>query len=137
MADEPLLLLRSGYYTRVTFDAACRIAHVQPRISFESNSPQTLIALAETDFGVAVVPATVRLKSQDRLSFRPIMSAGRLLEKRISINWDRCRNQPPYATSFIKTAYQCIHEQFRPVLDTFRRQVDEQVGRLAEVAQGT
>ena len=136
LADQSLLLLRTGFYTRDTFDAACRFAHVQPRISFESDSPQTLLALAEVDFGIAVVPATVRLDSHE-LSVRPIMRAGTLLEKRISINWDRRRHQPPYAEAFIRTAAKCIRERLLLEFSTDSDMTETKFGQQTVAAHGS
>jgi LysR family nitrogen assimilation transcriptional regulator len=41
------LLLPSGYSVRRLFDAACRLAKVQPKLLLESRASQTLLALAE------------------------------------------------------------------------------------------
>src|SRR5216110_1979147 len=47
LAPHPLLLLDSGYSVRRLFDAACRVANVEPTILLESRAPHTLLALAE------------------------------------------------------------------------------------------
>ena len=44
LAEEPLLLLRRDFGSREWFDAACSIAHIQPRVLLESAAPHTLIA---------------------------------------------------------------------------------------------
>ena len=51
LAPHPLLLLESGYSNRRTFDAACRLARLEPNILLESRSPHTLLALAEAGRG--------------------------------------------------------------------------------------
>ena len=50
---HPLLLLDSGYSVRRLFNAACRLADVEPNILLESRAPHTLLALAEAGQGVA------------------------------------------------------------------------------------
>jgi hypothetical protein len=60
LASHPLLLLDSGYSVRRLFNAACRIAEVEPNILLESRAPHTLLAFAETGQGVAVIPSVLR-----------------------------------------------------------------------------
>ena len=56
LASYPLLLLDPGYSVRRLFDAACRIADIEPNILLESRAPHTLLALAEAGQGVAIIP---------------------------------------------------------------------------------
>jgi DNA-binding transcriptional LysR family regulator len=42
------------------FDAACRVADVEPDILVESRAPHTLLALAEAGQGVAIIPSVLR-----------------------------------------------------------------------------
>ena len=60
LAPHPLLLLDSGYSVRRLFNAACRIADVEPNILLESRAPHTLLALAEAGQGVAIIPSVLR-----------------------------------------------------------------------------
>jgi DNA-binding transcriptional LysR family regulator len=59
LAPHPLLLLDAGYSVRRLFDAACRIAAVEPNILLECRAPHTLLALAETGQGVAIIPSVL------------------------------------------------------------------------------
>ena len=61
LVDEPLLRLNSTFASHGWFEAACQVAHIRPRVLLESVAPQTLIALARTGHGVAVVPSPVRI----------------------------------------------------------------------------
>jgi hypothetical protein len=56
LADEPLLLLGRDFGSREWFDAACSVAHIRPRVLLESAAPHTLIALAATGYGIAIIP---------------------------------------------------------------------------------
>jgi LysR family nitrogen assimilation transcriptional regulator len=56
LADFPLLLMDSGFGFRRAFDAASRMADLKPTIMLESRNPHTLLALAESGHGVAIVP---------------------------------------------------------------------------------
>ena len=61
LADEPLLLLRHGFGSREWFDIACEIAHIRPPVLLESAAPHTLIALAATDYAVAILPSNAQV----------------------------------------------------------------------------
>src|SRR4029077_9270889 len=67
LASYPLLLLDPGYSIRRLFDAACRLADVEPNIVLESRAPHTLLALAEAGQGVAIIPSLLRT---DRYTLR-------------------------------------------------------------------
>ena len=101
LGDYPLLLLDSSYGFRRLFDAACRLAGIEPNVFVESHAPHALLALAEAGHGVAIIqtiiPATgynvrvVRV-TQDRKPLQVSMAA----------IWDRRRTLPGYATEFCK-----------------------------------
>jgi DNA-binding transcriptional LysR family regulator len=56
-AHEPFLLLGEGYELRRTTLDACREAGFQPRVVLEGGEMDTVLNLAATGFGVALVPA--------------------------------------------------------------------------------
>jgi LysR family cyn operon transcriptional activator len=99
LANEPLLRLTSSFASHDWFEAACRVAHIRPRVLLESVAPQTLIALARTGHGVAVVPSPVKIP-------RSGVRAAVLLHRGVPIGrwtvlaWDSQRFLPPYAVQF-------------------------------------
>jgi LysR family transcriptional regulator, nitrogen assimilation regulatory protein len=99
LASYPLLLLDRGYSVRRLFDAACRLADVQPNILLESRSAHVLLALAEVGQGVALIPS---LQRTDRYNLRIVrVTHGRKpIRERVTIQWDRRRRLPPYAITF-------------------------------------
>src|SRR5262249_25523853 len=99
LAAHPLLLLDPGYSIRRLFDAAYRLADVQPNILLESRSAHVLLALAEVGHGVAVIPS---LQRTDRYNLRIVrVTHGRKpIRERVTIQWDRRRRLPPYAVTF-------------------------------------
>jgi LysR family cyn operon transcriptional activator len=101
LADEPLLLLGRGFASRGWFEAACQVAHVQPRTVLESAAPQTLIALARTGYGIGVVPSAVRI---DRQGIRavPLILRGRSIGRWSMMAWEPRRFLPPFATQFVE-----------------------------------
>jgi DNA-binding transcriptional LysR family regulator len=61
LASQPLLVLDTSFLSRRTFDATCRLAGIEANIVFESRTPHTLLAMAESGHGVAIVPSAVRI----------------------------------------------------------------------------
>lgn len=107
----PLLLLDSGYSVRKMFDAACRLAEVQPDILLESRAPHTLLALAEAGRGVAIIPSIL---TTDRYDLRIVCVAFRQepLRERLIIQWDKRRPIPSYAESFCELLAEYMREIF-------------------------
>ena len=106
LAGEPLLLLTEEFGSRQLFDAACRLAHLQPHIVLESHEPHSLITLAEAGQGIAIVPSTVRFVSK-KILIMPVLQGGKSLGVWAGLAWDPRRSLPIHATSFIEelTAY--------------------------------
>ena len=102
------LLLPSGYSVRRLFDAACRLARVQPKIVLESRASHTLLALAEAGQGVAIVPS---LQRTDRYKVRVarIVHSGKPIRERVAIQWDKRRPLPPYAVTFCEDLARYMH----------------------------
>ncbi len=99
LAEHPLLLLDSGYSIRRLFNAACRLAHVEPNVVLESRAPHTLLALAEMGQGVAIIPSLLRT---DRYAVKIVRVSHRRrpLRDRFAIQWDNRRPMPSYGKSF-------------------------------------
>lgn len=99
LASHPLLLLDSGYSVRRLFNAACRLADVEPDILLESRAPHTLLALAEAGQGVAVIPSVLRT-DRYRLNIARVTHRRKPLRDRYVIQWDKRRHIPSYAETF-------------------------------------
>jgi DNA-binding transcriptional LysR family regulator len=99
LATHPLLLLDSGYSIRRLFDAACRVADVEPDILIESRAPHTLLALAEASQGVAIIPSVLRT-DRYRLKIVRVSHRRKPLRDRYVIQWDKRRPMPGFAQSF-------------------------------------
>jgi DNA-binding transcriptional LysR family regulator len=93
--------LNREFGSRQLFDAACRIAQLQPRIVLESREPHSLITLAEAGQGIAVVPSTLQLESK-RIQVVPLLQAGKSLGVWGGVAWDPRRPLPVHATRFIE-----------------------------------
>ena len=100
LADEPILLLRREFGSRGWFDAACDAARFRPRVRLESAAPQTLIELAAVDYGVAVVPSTVVVRTEG-VRVVPLAQGKSSLGRWSMVAWDRQRHLPQYARQFV------------------------------------
>ena len=101
LAKYPLLVLDTNYANRRMFDAACRLAGMEPTIAFESRTPHTLIAMAESGHGVAVIPSTMRFRS-GRLRVAHVTFQKKRLREPLAVFWDRRRPLPRYAIAFCR-----------------------------------
>jgi LysR family hydrogen peroxide-inducible transcriptional activator len=56
LREEPFLLLRDGHCFRETAVKACRRAHLNPQIVFESGNFTSLLSMVDAGLGVSIVP---------------------------------------------------------------------------------
>jgi LysR family transcriptional regulator, cyn operon transcriptional activator len=101
LADEPLLLLRRDFGSREWFDAACSVAHIRPPVLLESAAPQTLIALAATGYGIAIVPSNAQVPRSAARAV-PLVHRGESVGRWAMIAWDPQRFLAPYAEQFVE-----------------------------------
>jgi LysR family cyn operon transcriptional activator len=100
LADEPLLLLGHDFGSREWFDAACSVAHIRPRVLLESAAPHTLIALAATGYGIAVIPSNAQVP-RGTVRTVPLVHRGASVGRWAMIAWDQQRFLAPYAEQFV------------------------------------
>src|SRR5207253_276832 len=86
--DFGVLMLDAGYSVRRLFNAACRLADVEPNILLESRAPHTLLALAEAGQGIAVIPSVLRT-DRYRLKIARVTHRRKPLRDRYVIQWDK------------------------------------------------
>ena len=100
LEDEPLLLPQRGFGSREWFDIACDIAHIRPRVLLESAAPHTLVALAATDYAIAILPSNVRVPP-DSVRAIPLVHHGASIGRWTHVAWDPQRFLAPYAGHFV------------------------------------
>jgi len=127
IARHPLLLLDSGFGFRRAFDAACRLAGVEPKVLFESRAPHTLLALAEAGYGVAIIPSALRTHRY-KLRIFGVTYRGKPLREPLSILWDKRRPLPPYATTFCEMWTEHVREVF-PITRPTKFKTDAKAAR--------
>jgi LysR family transcriptional regulator, cyn operon transcriptional activator len=118
LADQPLLLLRRGFGSREWFDAACGIAHIRPRVLLESSAPHTLVALAATGYGIAILPSNAQVSRGVRAV--PLIHRGASIGNWSHIAWDPQRFLAPYAKQFVEEIVAYCQREY-PGRDLIRR----------------
>ena len=105
LAHEPLLVLAPGFQTRQLFDEACEGREAGLHVVLESQSPQSLIALAAAGRGIAIVPSVVPL-AHARVTIVGLVHRGRPLGSWGRVIWHPQRYLPPYGEAFVDTLVQ-------------------------------
>jgi DNA-binding transcriptional LysR family regulator len=111
LAEFPLLLMDSGFGFRRAFDAASRMAGLNPTIKFESRNPHTLLALAEAGHGVAIVPSQLQCHRY-ALRIVGLTYRNRPLREPLTISWDKRRPLPRFATDYCAMLADYMREIF-------------------------
>jgi LysR family cyn operon transcriptional activator len=119
LEGEPLMLLGRGFASQAWFAAACQIAHVRPRVILESGAPQTIVALARTGRGIAIVPSPVRIP-RDGVRIAPVVHRGASIGRWAVAAWDSRRFVAPYAELFVKKLAAATRRDY-PGRDLVRR----------------
>jgi LysR family transcriptional regulator, cyn operon transcriptional activator len=100
LGDAPLLLPRKDFASREWFDTACQVAHLRPHVVLESGAPSTLVALARSSYGIAILPSNVRMPRAG-VRIVPLVQRGAAIGRWVSVAWDPRRFLTPYAEHFV------------------------------------
>jgi LysR family cyn operon transcriptional activator len=111
VVNEPLLLLRPEFGSRASFDAACEIAQVIPRILLECTVAHTLVELAAVGYGVAIVPSITIIQNQ-KLCAVPLVLRGASIGHWEAVCWDARRLAPPYVEPFVNELIAHVRSTF-------------------------
>lgn len=100
LSEERLLVLAKGFGSRAWFDAACELAHIVPRIVLQSVAAHTLVELAASGYGLAIVPSTARFpKTSARLL--PLVQRGQSIGRWQMAAWHPARELSQHAQQFV------------------------------------
>jgi DNA-binding transcriptional LysR family regulator len=119
LADEPLLLLRPGFATLVWFEAACHVAQIKPRVLLHSAAPHTVVALAKSGYGIAIVPSQMRI-AREGVRIVPLVYRKAPIGRWAMIAWDPQRFLAPYAKQFVEKLVASVRRAY-PGRDLTRR----------------
>ncbi|HYZ65033.1 MAG TPA: LysR family transcriptional regulator [Acetobacteraceae bacterium] len=130
LAQFPLLVVDTDHVFRRHFDAACRLAGIQPNIAFESRAPHVLLAMAQSGHGVAIIPSVLRT-DRHGLHLATIAHRGEPVRVRPAIYWDRRRPRPRYAEAFCEMLGAYMREVFPISRPTSPGEAQRKKGRVA------
>lgn len=111
LSAYPLLLLDTAFMVRRTFDAACRLAGLKPKIWLDSRVPHALLAMAEAGHGVAIIPSQLQTHRYD-LKIVRITYRGKPVREPLAILWDKRRPLPRFATAYCDMLAKYMREVF-------------------------
>ena len=103
VADEPFILLRSGYALRVLTERLCAEAGFTPKIAFEGEEVETLRALVAAGLGVALLPPpriTPPLSSDEPDPAPQLHVTDVDSSRELGLAWLTGRELPPAAAAF-------------------------------------
>jgi LysR family transcriptional regulator, cyn operon transcriptional activator len=100
LSDESLLVLRRDFGSREWFDAACQMAQIRPHVLLESAAPHTIVALAATEHGIAIVPSNAQVPPKIVRAV-PLVHRGASIGMWAHIAWDTQRFLASYAEQFV------------------------------------
>ena len=111
LEKERLLVAPLSVTSRRLFESACRESQVRPRIALESHELNALVALAEADQGVAVIPSSVDVRDRAVIAL-PVCHGGKPLASWTALVWDRRRAQPDHARDFVRMAATYLRKNY-------------------------
>ena len=103
LEKERVLVAPASVTSRRLFESACLESQIRPRIALESHELNALVALAEADQGVAVIPSSVDVRGRSVVAL-PVFHHGKPLASWTALVWDRRREQSDYAKDFVRQA---------------------------------
>jgi len=111
LADEPLLVMTPGSASVMWFEIACQSAHLKPRILLQSAATHTMVELAKSGFGVAVVPSPVRVP-REGVRAVPLVHRSASIGRWAVAAWNPQRFLAPYGERFIGELVQSVQRNY-------------------------
>jgi DNA-binding transcriptional LysR family regulator len=93
--------------------------HIRPRVLLESGAPHTLVALAATDYGIAILPSNAEIP-RDLVRALPLVHHGASIGRWAHIAWDPERFLARYAEQFVEELVAYCRRDY-PGRDVVRR----------------
>jgi len=112
LTETPLLTLRKGFMTRSIFDRACSQAGIRPRSMLDSDSTQTLLALANAGLGVAIISSTALTRAGKSIVV-PLTLDDQPLELLISAVWNPRRYKSTALTTLLEELAADVRRDYR------------------------
>ncbi|MCW2309587.1 LysR family transcriptional regulator [Rhodobium gokarnense] len=110
IATEPMMVMRRGFLTRHLFEQTAAAHGVRPRIVLESDSTQTLAALAHDGHGVAIVSSSAQ-NITDIANAVQLSSGICQTSAEVSALWNPRRYRPAYVQRFFEALVDVARER--------------------------
>ncbi|MDF3299092.1 LysR family transcriptional regulator [Streptomyces tropicalis] len=114
VADEPFILLKSGYGLRGVTEALCREAGFVPQAGFEGDDVQTLRGLVAAGLGVSLIPGAPDGAATPDYPIRYLEITDVEGARDIGVAWLSGRTLPPASRRFIDHALRTTAGQGTP-----------------------
>jgi len=111
LAHERLLAAPQSITSRRLLELAFQAHGMRPHISVESHEVSALLALAQADQGVAVVPSTADTHGRD-LHVVPIVDGHQPLGTWMAVVWNKHRQQREPVTAFVQMACDVLRQHY-------------------------
>lgn len=109
--DAPVLKLDASFASHQWFEAACNLSNTNPRIILESASPQTIVSLARSGHGIAIVPSPIRIVAKG-IRTVPIVHNGDPIGRWAVAAWNPRRYLPTFAQNFVNELLPHVERSF-------------------------
>ncbi|UYV38314.1 LysR family transcriptional regulator [Rhodobacteraceae bacterium D3-12] len=114
IAEDMLIVMRRGFLTRHLYEQIAAAHGLRPRILLESDSTQTIAALARDGHGVGVVSSSAPKITTMKNAVR-IQSDLSKTTSEVSALWNPKRYRPAYFQSFLDTLLEICAERELPL----------------------
>jgi len=111
LADEPLILMSPGAASLMWFEFACQAAHIRPRVLLHSSVPHTMIELAKSGFGIAVVPSPVRIP-REGVRAMPLVHRATAIGRWAVVAWSPQRFLATYGMRFVDELVKSVRRSY-------------------------
>lgn len=111
LRSERLLVPPATFTSRTLLNSVFNRHGLKPSIVLENHDLNTLIALAEAGYGVAISPSTVSVERRP-VVVMAIMEDGQPLGTSTGLVWQRGRRMPTHLQGFIDIASQHLRKHF-------------------------
>jgi len=111
LEHERLLVAPASITSRRLLEGAFQAQGLRPHIALEIHEVGSLLALAEAEQGIAVVPSTADTRGRG-IRVMPIVDGGLPLGAWMAVVWNRHRQQAPGVAAFVQLACEVLRSDF-------------------------
>lgn len=111
LSQERLLAAPSSITSRRLLELAFQSRGMRPHVAVESHEVSALLALAQAEQGVAIVPSTADVQGRS-LQVAPIVDGHQALGTWMAVVWNKHRQQREPVTAFVQMACDVLRQDY-------------------------